>query len=251
MRISTLCLLGHILLLMASVGAWSADDPGSEISRVKLEVMIGEGTVVLEDAGCETRSYVVGTGYSAKTTPSECDAVLTESDVSDAVNSVVQRISSCDPDFREAREAVAELLGELSPAELSMLVAVIINNAHHLCIDDRTIIETIGAIAVANPEAAASTVFVAAILDPDNTKPFTDAAKAAAPDQADNIEQAADTAEQIKEDLNAGAPTTGDPAGPAIVELVEEEAPPEAPAPPPVDTSVPPGGSIPDPPSPE
>jgi hypothetical protein len=216
--------------------------------------MIGEATVLVDDPECETRTYMVGSGHSARTTPSACDTVLSESEVTDAVNKVVQKMNACDPDYVDARAAVTALLGDLSTSELSMLVAVIINNAHHLCIDTDTITDTIGAIAAVNPEAAASIVFVAAVLEPDNAEKFSIAALEGAPEQVENIQQAKETADQIKEDLGRDAPPSGDTTDSAVVELVEEDPATEAPetdTTPPVNTEAPSGGSIPDPPSPE
>jgi hypothetical protein len=117
---------------------------------------------------------------------------------------------------------------------------VLINNARHLCIDTSTIVATIGVIAGVSPESAAAAVLASTILDPENGDDFAAEAIAAAPEQAENIQQAQDAAQDIKQGFNPSTP----PQAP--------DAPPTPDNPPDIESDIPPGGNPgEDPPSPE
>jgi hypothetical protein len=62
-----------------------------------------------------------------------------------------------------------------------MVIAVLINNAGHLCIDADTVADTITKIAKVHPELVGNVAAVAILLDPDNTNKYTDSAKPVPP----------------------------------------------------------------------
>jgi hypothetical protein len=124
-----------------------------------------------------------------------------------------------------------------------MVIAVLINNAKHLCIDSSTVANTIGLIAATRPEEAANAVFVAVLLDPDNAVPYTEKAIISAPKESADIKQASADAEKVTKDPNAViAPRSPQP---------KPTPSPTKAKPPTKPSDVPPGGAIGKPPSPE
>ncbi|MEH6592981.1 MAG: hypothetical protein V7746_22115, partial [Halioglobus sp.] len=236
-------MLCQIVLLFSSGHVWAADLPNATpVGQVKVEVMIGEATVLVEDPECPPRTYVVDSSHVAKTTSSKCDTVLEESDTSDAVNEVVQLIATSDRDDPDAKVLIEALLGDLSDGDRSLVIAVLINNAHHLGTNSDTVVDTIEAIATVAPESAPSAVFVAIILDPSNAKAVIDAAAGAAgPAFSEAIEQAAGTAEKVKEDLKVDAGPSGGEKAAAVVVVEETQEPKSEPKAPPINNEVPPG----------
>ena len=135
-----------------------------------------------------------------------------------------------------AAAAIDAQLASLSKGELMMVIAVLNNNARHLCVDASTVAATVGQIATVQPEAAADVVFVATLLDPEQGDTFTKAAVAGAPDQAEKIQQAGDAANEVTQDFNQPPQSPrGEPVNQA----------------PPIEQSIPPGGAIGSDPSPE
>jgi hypothetical protein len=244
------------LLVTGASNAWSTADP-----VVSVEAMIGEATLILETTDGKKDSVVVPTGQATQTDPKTGEAILGASTVPNKVNVVVHAIAAASPDARSGSTgegcsrsarplrnaprpdydaataaAIDTQLAGLSDGELMMVIAVLNNNARHLCIDASTVAATVGTIASVRPEAAADVVFVAILLDPDQADQFTGAAVKGAPDQAENIQKAQDAAQNIKQDFGTGnqPPPTSD-----------------VPQPPSLEQQIPPGGAIGADPSPE
>jgi len=239
---------------------------------VNVEAMIGEATLVKEREGGQKDIVVVPTGQTTQTDPATGETLLAPSTVSNAVNAVVQAIAAAAPDASTRRPddegcsssgrplrrtprpvydaataaAIEAQLAALSKGELMMVMAVLINNAGHLCIDSATVANTIGVISTVRPGESPDVVFIATLLDPQAADQFTKAATEAAPDQSTNIQQAKDTAEDIAKDFSTVLP----PRTPTGEPVTETQPPPET-SDPPIDTGYPPGGAIGEPPSPE
>lgn len=238
---------------------------------VNVEAMIGEATLAEETADGEKVLVVVPTGKATRKDSATGQILVTPATVPNAVNEVVRAMAGSAPDANSGlptdkgcsagqnplravarpghdeaiAAAIAAQLADLSPGELMMVVAVMINNAKHLCIDPAAVSGTVALIATVRPDEAGNIVFVATLLDPANAKLHTDAALQAAPDQVREIEQARSDAEILAKDFDAvipPRPVGGQPADP----------PPARPDPPVVpERDVPPGGSVGAPPSPE
>ena len=244
------------LLVTSATDAWSAAGP-----IVSVEAMIGEATLIRETSDGKKDSVVVPAGQATQTDPQTGKPTLGAATVPNAVNVVVQAIAASSPDASSVStdegcsrgerplrgtahpdydaataDAIAAQLAGLSNGDLMMVIAVLNNNARHLCIDASTVAATVGQIAQVRPEAAADVVFVAVLLDPEHTDKFTAAAVAGAPDQAGNIQKAQEAAQTIKQDFGTGnqpPPTSGTDQ------------------PPPIEQGIPPGGAIGADPSPE
>jgi hypothetical protein len=249
--VKTLLLL--TFLLTASTNTWSAGGP-----VIRVEAMVGAAVVVFEDIDCPDDVYTVPTGEVAQTNPVTCETVVALSTVSDNVSVVAWAIAAADPDDPEAMAAIDAQLADLSVAEQAMLITVLHNNQQHLGTNDATVIATVGRIVSVNPAAAATVVLTASVLDPGNADAIFAEAIAAAPEQAENIQQGQDVAEEIREDFteNDPAPSTeeesdgGSGEGEEVeeVEVISvtegETPPPESPVDPPINNEIPPGGAI-------
>jgi hypothetical protein len=268
MRLVQLAVKSLVLFaaFIVTANAWSA--------TVRVEAIVGEAVVVFEDIDCPETVYSVPTGEVARTNPVTCEAIIALSTVPDDVGKVVWLIANADPDDQAAIE---EALADLSVSELAMVVTVLQNNQQHLGTDDATVVDTIASIVAVNPEAAETVVLTATVLNPSAAEAIVAAAVAAAPEKASSIQDAADRATDISQEFKDNQSTpSGDSAGEdgeggesdsedvesdpdvEVVSITETEPeaeparPPES-APPPVDTTTPPGGAIDtgEPPSPE
>ncbi len=255
-------ILPSVALLMTSAsGALFAAD------NVTVEAMIGEATFLRESADGTRESIIVTTGSTTRQDPGTGQTLLAPATVPNPVNEVVQAIAASSPDasdllptengcslgnaphrltarpeYDEATAAaIAAQLKALNSGELMMVMAVLINNAKHLCIDASTVADTVALISTARPEEAGNMVFVASLLDPANADRFRDAALKAAPAQARDIERAKDNADKLKENFDAFITPRTTPKPPPV-----KPKPPIQP-----ERDVPPGGSIGKPPSPE
>ena len=205
---------------------------------VSVEAMIGEATLVRKDDEGQKDTIVVPTGKATQTDPETGETIVTASTMTNAVNAVVQAIAAAAPDasnrlstdegcsegdkpLRDVARpstdpataaAIEAQLAALSEGELMMVMAVLINNAGHLCIDSDTVAATIAKIAAVRPDVVDNVAAVAILLDPTNTEKFTESAK---------------------------PPTTE----------VDNTAPPIEVVDPPINNEIPPGGGS--PPSPE
>ena len=123
-----------------------------------------------------------------------------------------------------------------------MVIAVLHNNARHLCIDRFTVASAIHEIATVRPELVAEIVFVAALIDSESAELYAETAQAVAPEYNEAIQQAVETAIIIREDFDTNVPTS-QPSGesPPPEEETETEEPPET------ETELPPGGGVPSP----
>lgn len=231
---------------------------------VDVESMIGEAVLIRKGADGAADTIVVPTGKTTQTDPVTGETVVEESTVPNAVNDVVRAMAAASPDARsgstaegcsrgnnpirptanpahdpELQAEIRKLLAALSEGELMMVIAVLNNNARHLCIDSFAVNSAISEIATVRPEAAAEVVFVAALVDPANAEQFVATAKDAAPGESGRIQQANDAAKSARENFGKGTP----PA-----QGGEAPPPPESEDPADNGTNVPPGG---EPPSPE
>ena len=227
---------------------------------INVDAMIGEATLQTQQDTEKKDVIVVPTGKTLKNNPNTGEVVVETTTTTNNVNAVVHAIAAAAPDAsnRLATDEgcskglapkrtvahpdydatkTAALSGELSglsEGELIMVIAVMINNAKHLCIDSSTIASTVNLIASVRPDVAAKLVFVATLLDPTDANLFTEAAKKGAPNEAADIQQSRDAADGL---LGGGNPRTPGTA----------TAPPR----PDIETDIPPGGGIGADPSPE
>jgi hypothetical protein len=237
---------------------------------VNVEAMIGEATLVREEEDGQT-TILVPTGQETNVDPTTGQTLVGASTQSNKVNAVVRAIAAAAPDAysatsegcsrgssplrrtvrpdddTESRAEIQALLADLTDGEMMMVIAVLNNNARHLCIDWSTVAAAVGEIATVRPEVAAEVVFVAALVDPENAEQYTETALAAAPDQSKAIQQATEAASIVNEDFGADVSTL-QPSGDESAPPEEEEAPPEEETPPPETEQppeVPPGGGEP------
>lgn len=207
---------------------------------VNVEAMIGEATLIRKDGDGQKDAIVVPTGQVTRTDPKTGKTLVTASTVANKVNEVVRAIAAVAPDASnrsstdegcsegvkplrdvadpptdaETAAAIEAQLAALSNGDLMMVMAVLINNARHLCIDSDTVAATIAMIATARPDALNDVVNVATLLDPDHADKYT--AIATVPPDKDTNRQ-------------------------PLVNPVD----------PPINNEIPPGGGIGTPPSPE
>ncbi|MCB1704402.1 MAG: hypothetical protein KDI17_06040 [Halioglobus sp.] len=252
-----------VLLMSGVVGAWAA--PGDVV--VNVEAMIGEATIVNRQPDGQQEKLVIPTGKTTSKDPGTGQILLAPSSTPNKVNEVVRAIAASSPDSEKqppsddgcsqgnapqrlsprpeydeaAASAINKQLESLSSGELMMVMAVLINNAKHLCIDASTVANAVSLISTTRPEEAANAVFVASLLDPDHADNYSDAAAKAAPAQADNIRKATADVKELKKDF--GAKIT--PLQPTPKPTTRSN-PPIQPL-----RDVPPGGAIGKPPSPE
>lgn len=170
---------------------------------VNVEAMIGEATLLHKGDEGQKDTIVVPTGKTTQTDPKTGKTIVTASTMTNAVNEVVQAIAAAAPDASnrlatdegcsegvkplrdvahpptdaETAAAIEAQLAALSEGELMMVMAVLINNAGHLCIDADTVAATIAKIATARPDVVDNVAAVAVLLDPTNTEKFTESAK--------------------------------------------------------------------------
>ncbi|CAA0090506.1 Uncharacterised protein [Halioglobus japonicus] len=253
MRLPTKVFPAVVLLVTTSMGAWSATD-----LQVNVEAMIGEATLISEGAGGQAQTLVIPTGKVTQKDPGTGQTVLTQATVTNNVNRVVQAIAAASPDAdnrrptddgcsqgnaphrlsprpeydQAAAAAIAAELEGMSTGDLMMVMAVLINNANHLCIDTATFVSTVQLISTTRQEEAANIVYVASLLDPANSDNYADVARKVAPTQAGKID------EVVKEAAQRDVPEPSSP-----------QAKPKPTIKPPQD--IPPGGAIGGPPSPE
>jgi hypothetical protein len=209
-------------------------------ATVNVEAMIGEATLIRKDNAGQQDAVVVPTGKATQIDPTTGKTVVAPSTSSNKVNEVVHAIAAAAPDASnrlatdegcseglkplrdvahpatdaETAAAIEAQLAALSEGELMMVMAVLINNAGHLCIDSNTVAATITKIATVQPEVVANVAVVAVLLDPKSAEKFNESA------------------------------TPVPPGGP-------DSKPPVQPAEPPINNEIPPGGNIGEPPSPE
>lgn len=205
---------------------------------VNVEAMIGEATLIHDDGGGQKNSIVVPPGQATQTDPTTGKTVVVAATSTNKVNEVVHTIAAISPDASnrlatdegcsegvkplrdvarpttdpEKAAAIEAQLAALNEGELMMVIAVLINNAGHLCIDANTVARTLTLIAAVQPGVVANVTAVAILLDPNNAEKFTEAVV---------------------------PPTSGG------------QQPPAQPTDPPINNEIPPGGGIGEPPSPE
>lgn len=159
-----------------------------------VESLIGEAT--LQKEGKET--IIVPTGQTTTTDPVTGELLVVPSTATDPVNAVVRAIAAISPDAGDSEdegcsrgknplratadpeatpeevEAIEKMLAELSEGELMMVIAVMNNNARHLCIDSYAIAYAIDIIGRVNPGAKNNLQDLANSLNPsdnNNTNP--------------------------------------------------------------------------------
>lgn len=210
-----------------------------EGANVHVESMIGEATLTREsEDGKKADTVVIPPGKATRTDPKTGETLVVTSTSSNKVNAVVQAIAAAAPDAStrdatdegcseglnplrdvahpetdaETAAAIDAQLAALTKGELMMVMAVLINNAGHLCIDSDAVANTLAMIASVRPDVVKDVVVVAILLDPGNAGKFTESAK---------------------------PPVTGG------------QPPPAQPVEPPINNEIPPGGGIGEVPSPE
>jgi hypothetical protein len=192
--------------------------------NVNVESMIGEATIINKEDKGQKDPIIVPTGKTTRTDPTTGEVLITASTASNPVNAVVQAIAAAAPDAstgsmdegcslgtnplrskavpdvnEETANAIASQLKDLSKGDLMMVIAVLINNARHLCIDSVTVANTIAIIATVRPDAAADVVFVSSLLDGEHENEYVAAAIKAAPDREGEILQARDAANAARD----------------------------------------------------
>jgi hypothetical protein len=225
---------------------------------VNVEAMIGEATLKREEDG-QTDSFIVPTGQTTLIDPTTGETLVVSSTVSNKVNTVVRAIAAAAPDAHsatgegcsrgdrplrrtaspdydpETQAKIQALLADLTDGELMMVIAVLHNNARHLCIDSSSVATAIGEIGRVRPELVAEIVFVAALIDSENAELYAETALAVAPNQSEAILQAVETAIIVREGFGTDVPTSQPSDG--------ESPPPEEET----ETELPPGGGAPSP----
>ena len=93
-----------------------------------------------------------------------------------------------------------------------MVMAVLINNARHLCTDSFTNALALNFIYNANPDAASSAAALAARLDPDNSDIYGDPANPPADNQSPNDQPSSNQPPPIESEIPTGG--TGGPPSP-------------------------------------
>ena len=198
---------------------------------VNVEAMIGTATLQQEDDEGKKDTVTVPPGQTTVTDPTTGKVKVAPSTVSDPVNTVVRAIAAISPDATNAEdegcsrgknplratanpdadaaaiEAIEKQLAALSEGELMMVMAVLINNARHLCTDSFTNALALNLIYNANPDAASSAAGLAASLDPENSDKYDDPANPPADNQSPN-----DQPLPIESDIPPGG--TGNPPSP-------------------------------------
>jgi len=206
---------------------------------VKVEAMIGEATLKPNEGEGQQDAVVVPPGQATQIDPITGKTVVVASTLDNKVNDIVHIIAAAAPDASnrlstdegcskgrlpkrdvahptadaETAAAIEARLAALSEGELIMVMAVLINNAGHLCIDSDTLAATLTTIAKVQPAVVASVAaFAVSIVDEETGKKF----------------------------IKAATPVT--PGGP-------DSKPPVKPVEAPINNEIPPGGGT--PPSPE
>lgn len=199
---------------------------------VNVEAMIGEATFQREADGGKKDTIIVPTGKTTLTDPTTGEVLVAPSTAPNKINTVVQAIAAASPDARtgstdkgcsrgknplrataipavdtETADAIATQLAELDEGEVMMVIAVLINNARHLCIDSSAIAAVIGVIAQVNPDALSDALFIADLIDNDNRDEYENAAGTSSRRPRANINQ---EDEDFETDIPPGG--TGDPS---------------------------------------
>jgi len=198
---------------------------------VNVEAMIGEATLQKEDEDGKKDRVIVPTGQTTITDPATGEVLVIPSTEIDPVNAVVRAIAAIVPDATDpedegcsrgkdplraaavpevdpaAVEDIDKQLAALSEGELLMVIAVLNNNARHLCIDATTIAYAITLIAKVNPNAAISAASLAGALDPENSNAYNNAAT-----QTQNTQGRNNQTKSLETDIPPGG--TGDPPSP-------------------------------------
>lgn len=191
MQASVRVLLPLALLVASATSSWAIESSGVSVN---VEAMIGQATLVRELEDGKKDAVVVPTGKTTQRDPTTGQILLTPATVANRVNEVVQAIAASSPDaadrlpddegcsedeepqrlvpkpeYDEALAAfIAEQLKAMSSGELMMVIAVLINNANHLCIDSSSVANAMSLIVSVRPEEAENVFLVASLLDPDN-----------------------------------------------------------------------------------
>jgi len=262
-----------LLLFATATGAWGAAGPTPSVDGpvVDVQSMIGEAVIIRKGADGQTSTIVIPTGKTTQTDPATGETAVEESTVHNRVNDVVRAIAAASPDALGGSTSegcsgssnpirptanpahdpnleaeIRKMLADLSEGELMMVIAVLNNNARHLCIDSGAVNSAVGQIATVRPDAAAQVVFVAALVDPANAEQYTATAQTAAPSESSKIQQASAEAQAAREefgtDTQPSQPTDSGESPPP-----EDETPAESEDPGNTQPDVPPGGA----PSPE
>ncbi len=169
-------------------GSFTAIALAGNVANV--EAMIGEATLSKEGDD----EIIVPTGKTTQIDPATGKVLVVPSTATDPVNEVVRALAAIAPDAgdpedegcsrgrnplratadpdtdSEKLKEIERMLSELSEGELMMVIAVLSNNARHLCIDSRTIADAITIIARVNPEATDSVQDVADALEPQDNE---------------------------------------------------------------------------------
>jgi len=221
-----------LLTLLVATGAQAAD------VVVDVESMIGEAVLIRKTSDGQTDTIVIPTGQATQTDPTTGETALGAATLPNKVTEVVRAIAATSPDGNadataegcsrsdspirptanpandpELEGEIRRMLSELSEGELMMVIAVLNNNARHLCTDAFAVNSAIGSIATVRPEVAAQVVFVAALVDPANAEQFVTTAQAAAPGESSNIQQAANAANSARDEFGTNPPPPPPPQG--------------------------------------
>ena len=203
-------------------------------SQASVEARIGTATVTRKNDTGNPSTVAVPPGQAARTDPGDGKTVVAPSTTPDRINDVVRAIAAAAPDaaaraptdegcsrgsypVRTAANPEVDAktstdidtqLAALTRGELIMVMAVLINNAGHLCIDESTVARTLARIAALRPDAIKAALAVSVLLNPENTQTFTEAATPVPPAGRANRPQADEPP------INNEVPPGGNPPSP-------------------------------------
>lgn len=170
-------------------------------ANVQVDSAIGSAIITFADGS----TLSIQTGSSGTANVQTGDTSLAAITAADPAMQAAQAIADSGGD----PAAVESALAGQSSGDQALILAVLIGNATQLGVTDPGVLaNVVGAAAGANNANAALFVLVASVLDPDNADSYRESATEAAPDQANEINDAGDIADELEEGEAPPPPTT-------------------------------------------
>ena len=152
-------------------------------TMITVDTSIGEAIITLPNG----ETMTITTSNTGTFNVSTSQYSITPTTVPDAVARAASQIAQ-DPGNADN---VSAALSGLSDADSVLVLAALINNAEQLGVTDPASLATaLGTVTTVNPAIAVALAYVSSALSPGNSQAFITAISAAAPDQADAIQQA-------------------------------------------------------------
>ena len=154
---------------------------------VTVDTSIGVATITDSATGKTVTITADSTGtFNVSSGKSSVAATTSPDPVAQAAKAIAKN-----PDDPAAVKAALSSLGDAEAATVAM--AAVLNNSAQLGVADSALVSAMGNAAAAVPGLAQALAYVASALSPDNSQSFVDAISNAVPDQADAIQDAADS----------------------------------------------------------